>query len=153
MKELEEENSRLKRIVANPFSGGGTSPKGDAIVAFVELAGAALKFYDGRKVGEDFEIGISQIPSAQNALNDLQFALNSNLVPSKNLGQMSLLVNYLLDGEEPKFSYIIKNKDGATQTVQAIDYKTLGDFQKIKTDITKERKRLSQENLCVPCIK
>jgi len=147
---LEERQIQKSKQFTLP-SGGGSSAKGNAIVAAVQLVGEVLQYWHGKKVDNDYNTANSQLASGQFALNDLQFALDNNLIPSQYLGNVSEFANYLLDGKKPTITYYIKNDKGENVPKESVNNNLIKAFNEIKSNISKERAKLSEPKQCVPC--
>jgi RHS repeat-associated protein len=82
-------------------SGGGASAKGDAIVAMVQWTADIIQHNQGSRLEQDFNNAKQQIWAAQQVANDVQFALDQNLIAPSYYHKLGGLANYLLDGKVP----------------------------------------------------
>ncbi len=147
-RELREMEKSKQFTVA---SGGGGSPVGDALVAAVQLTSDIIEYGHGRRIENDYKAAISQLSSVQNAINDVQFALDNNLIAPAYLNNLTELANYLLDGQEPKVSYMDKNDKGDTVAREYTDNSLLKTLQDIKSNILKKKAEKAKPKECSAC--
>ncbi|MBS1736098.1 MAG: hypothetical protein JSS98_05760 [Bacteroidetes bacterium] len=132
-------------------SGGGGSPVGDALVAAVQLTSNIIEYGHGKRIENDYKAGINQLSSVQKAINDVQFALDNNLIAPAYLNNLTELANYLLDGQEPKVSYMEKNYKGDSVAREYTNNSLLKTLQDIKSNILKKKWEIAKAKECSVC--
>ena len=99
---------------------------------------------------------VLQLSAALNAINDVQFALDNNLIASSHFGNVSALADFLLDGKVPTRYGTYKNEKGESVFHEWTDTYRLKVFQDIKAAIAKKKedqaKSSQSNNKCIPCV-